>query len=53
MFKITVKRGTKEITIEIPLDSRGGIGMDEDGTGHRAIRIIKEMVQELNNIKGL
>jgi len=49
-FKVTVKSGDKEASVEIPLGERYSIGMDSDGTGSRAIQIVKELIKEIKEL---
>lgn len=51
MYKIKVKSGHKEIELEIPNDTIITlIHKDGAGTGADSIKMIREIVQELNNI---
>lgn len=50
VFRIRVKSEKREIEIEIPLSERGTIGMESDGVGYKALRIVENLVKELNKL---
>lgn len=51
LFTIRVRRENNEIEISIPLTDRTSIGLDSEGTGRKALDIVKELVSRINEIK--
>lgn len=49
-FKVRVRKGSKELEIQIPLGQRNVIGMGQDGTGTAALKIMNEMIEKINEI---
>ena len=50
VFRIRVKSEKKEVEVQIPLSERDTIGMESDGVGYKAIRIVESLVKELNKL---
>lgn len=50
VFRIRVKSEKREVEVEIPLSERSTIGMESDGIGYKALRIVENLVKELNKI---
>jgi hypothetical protein len=50
-LKVTVKSGSKELSIEIPLTPRSEVGMDSNGTGKRALDIVSKLIDEIKKLE--
>lgn len=48
--RVRVKSGDKEIEVQIPMTPRTALGMDDDGTGRRAIMMVEELVEEIKKL---
>lgn len=49
-FKVRVRSGSNELEIEIPLTPRSEIGMNSEGTGLRALKIVEELVEKIKKM---
>jgi hypothetical protein len=47
MVTITVKRGSKEITVKIPTSEKMMMGMVTDGIGAAVVKMVKDFSEEI------
>ena len=50
-MKIRVKYGSSEIEVQVPMTPRSELGVDRDGTGARAIEVIKRIIEQIKSLE--
>ncbi len=50
-FRVRIKDGDNEIEVHIPMTDRTTIGMNEDGTGLRALEVVEKLVEKIKKLR--